>query len=212
MPVQLSACRQDTHGQPTLQAPCGDGECGTLPECPDGVAEIQDYCVHRLPKIGNEELGSAMSLTIEHALRQQEHTRMLTGNPEVGLFGVKLTYNGYLGQLHRRWVGGIGPNSLVRDADFHVSICQWKTWGLPGALARAPKTVIAGLAACSLCLSAMVPALRRTGHPFPVSGPRGPSPKIECVFAASPETIRREPREWISFAQSATCRTWQPAR
>ena len=131
---------------------------------------------------------------------------------EVGLFGVKLTYNGYLGQLHRRWVGGIGPNSLVRDADFHVSICQWKTWGLPGALARAPKTVIAGLAACSLCLSAMVPALRRTGHPFPVSGPRGPSPKIECVFAASPETIRREPREWISFAQSATCRTWQPAR
>src|SRR6516162_4886813 len=58
----------------------------------------------------------------------------------------------------------------------------------------------------------MVPAFRRTGHPFPVSGPRGPSPKIECVFAASPETIRREPREWISFAQSATCRTWQPAR
>ena len=99
MPVQLSACRQDTHGQPTLQAHCGDGECGTLPECPDGVAEIQDDCVHRLPKIGNEELGSAMSLTIEHALRQQEHTRMLTGNPEVGLFGVKLTYNGLLGQV-----------------------------------------------------------------------------------------------------------------
>ena len=32
------------------------------------------------------------------------------------------------------------------------------------------------------------------------------------MFAASPETIRREPRELISVAQSATCRTWQPAR
>src|SRR5271167_1986938 len=54
--------------------------------------------------------------------------------------------------------------------------------------------------------------IRRTGHPFPVLGPEGPSQKIEYVFAASPETIRREPRELISFAQSATCRTWQPAR
>src|SRR6266581_6839113 len=38
--------------------------------------------------------------------------------------------------------------------------------------------------------------LRRTGHPFTVSGPCGPSQKIECVFSASPETIRREPREF----------------
>src|SRR5205807_10201231 len=38
--------------------------------------------------------------------------------------------------------------------------------------------------------------LRRTGHPFAVSGPGGPSQKIECVFSASPETIRREPREF----------------
>ena len=41
----------------------------------------------------------------------------------------------------------------------------------------------------------MVPAVRRTGHPFAVSGPGGPSQKIEFVFAASPETIRREPRK-----------------
>jgi hypothetical protein len=36
---------------------------------------------------------------------------------------------------------------------------------------------------------------RRTGHPFAVSGPYGPSQMIECVFAASPETIRREPQD-----------------
>jgi hypothetical protein len=46
--------------------------------------------------------------------------------------------------------------------------------------------------------------LRRTEHPFAVSSPRGPSQKIECVFSASPATIRREPRELISVAQSAT--------
>lgn len=35
----------------------------------------------------------------------------------------------------------------------------------------------------------------RTGHPFAASGPEEPSQKIELVFSASPETIRREPRE-----------------
>src|SRR5271167_2783653 len=47
----------------------------------------------------------------------------------------------------------------------------------------------------TVCLSASVPALGRTRHPFAVSGLEGPSPKIEFVFSASPETIRREPRE-----------------
>ncbi len=46
--------------------------------------------------------------------------------------------------------------------------------------------------------------LRRTGHPFAVSGLERPLQKIEFVFAASPETIRREPREYDSVAQSAT--------
>jgi hypothetical protein len=47
----------------------------------------------------------------------------------------------------------------------------------------------------TVCLSASVPALGRTRHPFAVSGSEEPSPKIEFVFSASPETIRREPRE-----------------
>ena len=36
----------------------------------------------------------------------------------------------------------------------------------------------------------------RTGHPFAASGSAEPSPKIEFVFSASPETIRREPPEF----------------
>ena len=46
-----------------------------------------------------------------------------------------------------------------------------------------------------VCLSASVPALGRTRHPFAVSGSGEPSQKIEFGFSASPETIRREPRE-----------------
>jgi hypothetical protein len=41
-----------------------------------------------------------------------------------------------------------------------------------------------------------VPALGRTRHPFAVSDSEEPSQKIEFVFSASPETIRREPREF----------------
>jgi len=57
------------------------------------------------------------------------------------------------------------------------------------------------LRTCQIPQLARVPlgggsCLRRTGHPFAVSGPEGPSQKIECVFSASPETIRREPREF----------------
>src|SRR5205809_1075103 len=54
--------------------------------------------------------------------------------------------------------------------------------------------------------------LRRTGHPFTVSGPCGPSQKIECVFSASPETIRREPREFDLRRTVGNRRTWQSAR
>ena len=48
----------------------------------------------------------------------------------------------------------------------------------------------------TVCLSASVPALGRTRHPFAVSDSEEPSQKIEFVFSASPEAIRREPREF----------------
>src|ERR1700728_2822852 len=44
------------------------------------------------------------------------------------------------------------------------------------------------------CLSADGSCSRRTGHPFAASGFLGPSQKIELVFSASPETIRRSLR------------------
>src|SRR6266436_619236 len=67
--------------------------------------------------------------------------------------------------------------------------------GVPGTLGRACKSTDSGSLRATVCLSASVPALGRTRHPFAVSGSEEPSPKIEFVFSASPETIRREPRE-----------------
>ena len=51
----------------------------------------------------------------------------------------------------------------------------------------------------------------RTGHPFVVLGLEEPSQKIELVFSASPETIRRG-LGFDPLAQSAIGGTWQPAR
>src|SRR5205814_2589506 len=45
-----------------------------------------------------------------------------------------------------------------------------------------------------------------------LSDPCGPSQKIECVFTASPETIRREPREFDLRRSVGNRRTWQSAR
>ena len=84
---------------------------------------------------------------------------------------------------------------LVRNADIHVSHLSREGTGVPGTLARACKSCYSGCSVRKICLSASVPALGRTRHPFAVSGSEEPSQKIEFVFSASPETIRREPRE-----------------
>ena len=85
----------------------------------------------------------------------------------------------------------------LRVADFHVSQLSRENRILPTrATEERAKTTSSESTARNVCLSAMVPAVRRTGHPFAVSSPMGPSQKIKFVFAASPETIRREPREF----------------
>jgi len=57
------------------------------------------------------------------------------------------------------------------------------------------------------------PCVRRTGHPFAASGPRGPSQKIELVFSASPKTVSGEPQESFDFHRSlGQGGTWQSAR
>ena len=63
------------------------------------------------------------------------------------------------------------------------------------------------------CLSAVVPAFAEPDI-HSLSRARRPSQKIECVFSASPETVRREPREfhlrrsvgqWRDLAVCALC-------
>src|SRR5271168_1233176 len=80
-------------------------------------------------------------------------------------------------------------------ADIHGSHLSSGGRGVPGTLTRACKSSFPGCSARTVCLSASVPALGRTRHPFAVSCLEEPSQKIEFVFSASPETIRREPRE-----------------
>jgi hypothetical protein len=94
----------------------------------------------------------------------------------------------------------------VRFADVHVSHLSSGGTGVPGTLGRACKSSFPG-SARTVSLSASVPALGRTRHPYAASSSAEMSQKIEFVFSASPETIRREPRSVISFAQSAIGRT-----
>jgi hypothetical protein len=82
-----------------------------------------------------------------------------------------------------------------RVADLHVVICQVKARVSRARSGERANQQFQDVLGATVCLSASVPALGRTRHPFAVSGLEGPSPKIEFVFSASPETIRREPRE-----------------
>jgi hypothetical protein len=102
------------------------------------------------------------------------------------------------------------PN--FRLADLHVSLCQGEK-DSPEARFGGARTV----EPCQNPQLARVPlgngsCLRRTGHPFTVSDPWGSSQKIECVFSASPETIRREPLEFDVRRSVGNRRTWQSAR
>ena len=83
-----------------------------------------------------------------------------------------------------------------RFADIHVSHLSSGGTGVPGTLGRACKSSLPGCSTRKVCLPASVPALGRTRHPFAVSDSEESSQKIEFVFSASPETIRREPREF----------------
>jgi hypothetical protein len=83
---------------------------------------------------------------------------------------------------------------LFAEPDIHVSQLSRGGASVPGALARA-RVRDAGFVVRTYASRRVVPALRRTGHPFAVSGSREPSQKIELVFSASPKTIRREPQE-----------------
>ncbi len=93
-----------------------------------------------------------------------------------------------------RKVRGLGGN--IRNADIHVSHLSSGGTGVPGALVRARKPTVLG---CSARKSASRRRFQHSAEPdihFAASKLREePSQKVEFVFSASPETIRREPPE-----------------
>ena len=91
---------------------------------------------------------------------------------------------------------GVPPKSLLPcGRPLCKSLSREKTILLTRATEERAKPTPSEPTARNVCLSAGGSCLRRTRHLFAVSGPVGPSQKIEFVFSASPETIRREPRE-----------------
>jgi hypothetical protein len=88
--------------------------------------------------------------------------------------------------------------------DVHVSLCQEKSARFLGALrsARVPSDPVVRLRTYASRL--VVPAPRRTGHPFAASSSEKLSQMIEFVFSASPETIRKEPRKLPSSLSRST--------
>jgi hypothetical protein len=99
----------------------------------------------------------------------------------------------------------------VRIADLHVVICQVKARVSRARSGERANQQFQDVLRATVCLSASVPALGRTRHPFAVSGSEEPSPKIEFVFSAVPKQFVERLGRVISFAQSATCRPWQSA-
>ena len=79
-----------------------------------------------------------------------------------------------------------------------ISLCQ-EAKGLPTRSGGARRSITLRSSQPRSCLSARVPAVRRTRHPFAVSGPSGePSQKIEFVFSCQPRNRRcRGLRRWM---------------
>jgi hypothetical protein len=105
-----------------------------------------------------------------------------------------------------------GKNVELQCYDIHVSLVSRKnTRGQ--ARSRESAHFPAKIFSSHLVPLGCGPCVRRTGHPFAASSPRGPSQKIELVFSASPETVSGEPKERFGFRRSlGQGGTWQPAR
>src|SRR2546426_8148193 len=100
----------------------------------------------------------------------------------------------------------------MRNAIFDPVFCQGKTRVPRRAREGAHFSDVESLSS-HFCLSAVVPAFAEPDI-HSLSRARRPSQKIECVFSASPETVRRGPREfhlrrsvgqWRDLAVCALC-------
>jgi len=97
-------------------------------------------------------------------------------------------------------------------ADVHVVECQEETHVSWRALRRSAQELLNQISQLAYLPHGGGPRASQDRTSICCLGPYRPSQTIEFVFAASPETIRREPQGLQPIAQSAICRTWQPAR
>src|SRR5580693_4733014 len=90
----------------------------------------------------------------------------------------------------------IRPSKAQRLADIHVSHLSREKNSPDARCGGACKNRYLQDSQFATCASRrwFLPSKNRTS--ICCLGPRGPSQKIEFVFSASPETIRREPREF----------------
>ena len=79
----------------------------------------------------------------------------------------------------RQDVSGRAQENKVRFADLHVVICEVKARVSRARSVERANQQFQDVLRATVCLSASVPALGRTRHPFAVSGSEEPSPKIE---------------------------------
>jgi len=87
---------------------------------------------------------------------------------------------------------GLGTNLSI--ADFHVSLCQVERALLLARTGeRAHPSFLELTVRTGASRQGFLPSQNRTS--IPCLKPSRPSQKLELVFAASPETIRREPQE-----------------
>jgi len=98
-------------------------------------------------------------------------------------------------------------------ADVHVSQSQeQKTILLRRAAEKRARTGNARSAARSVCLSAGVPAFAEPDIHCLSQARMGRPRRLSLCSLPVPKQFEESLGSWISFAQSATCGTWQPAR
>ena len=98
-----------------------------------------------------------------------------------------------------------------RITGIHVSQSQEKSTRFLCALGRARISTVPVIRLRMCASRLVVPASRRTGHPFAASSSGELSQMIEFVCSASPETTRMGASEVAFLAQATNCRTWQSA-
>jgi hypothetical protein len=134
------------------------------------------------------------------------------GKREASSPGGRKALEAVWGQLRGHRGGGIDL-SFVRVADVHDRFLSRENKVLPTrATEERANTITAEFSARDLCLSARVPAFRRTRHPFAVSGHWcGLHRRLSLCSLPVSKQSGGSLGSFGSVAQLATCKTWQAA-